>query len=281
MAKPTNEIALDALAAKIRTEHDAVCSAAETATEHAIRCGHLLSEGKEGLAHGQWLPWIQTHCALSERTAQAYMRLARKHGELDPEKAQHVADLPVRQAMKAIADERAENPLPLTPYRCAPPKAERVWEWAEKQVNGPFNMFDFDNAKLARDKLLRQTGVSTVAAFCISTMTEEIPMLRIVPDGELSDAIRCLAPVAQGNCGGLDIDFDDIPSKLPSFIAMLTVTAQWTIGRLLREIDYRHNTYKSTSPKKYAEQRGRDFDGVCAAFLENRDANLAELGAAS
>ena len=280
MTSPTNEIALGTLAAKIRIEHEAVRLAAETATEHAIRCGRLLAEAKDGLVHGQWLSWLKDHCSLSDRTAQAYMRLAKKCAELNDRKAQRVADLPVRQAMKAIADERGENPVPLTPYRCAPPKAERVWEWAEKQVNGPFNMFDFDNAKLARDKLLRQTGVSTVAAFCISTMTEEIPMLRIVPDGELSDAIRCLAPVAQGNCGGLDIDFDDIPSKLPSFIAMLTVTAQWTIGKLLREIDCRHDAYKSTSPKKYAERRGRDFNGVCAAFLENCNANLAELRAA-
>ncbi|MCH7958146.1 MAG: hypothetical protein IIB63_11370 [Proteobacteria bacterium] len=208
------------------------------------------------------------------------MRLARKHGELDSEKAQRVADLPVRQAMKAIADERAENPVPMTPYRCSAPSTERVWEWAGKQVNGPFNMFDFDNVKLAGDKLLRQTGVPMVAAFCVSTMTEEISMLRLVPDGEISDAIRCLAPVAKGSCGGLDIDFDDIPSKLPSFIGMLTVISQWIIGRLLQEIDYRRDAYKAMSPKEYAGQRDHDSDKVCVAFLENCDAKLAALRAA-
>ncbi len=71
MTSPTNEVALDALAAKIRTEHDAVREAAETATRHAIRCGKLLAEAKDGLVHGQWLPWLQDHCRLSERTAQA------------------------------------------------------------------------------------------------------------------------------------------------------------------------------------------------------------------
>ena len=39
MTSPTNEIALHNLASKIRTEHDAVQRAVETATEHAIRCG--------------------------------------------------------------------------------------------------------------------------------------------------------------------------------------------------------------------------------------------------
>jgi hypothetical protein len=64
----------------------------------------LLIAAKSGLPHGQWLPWIKENCGLSERTTQAYMRLARRHEELGGEEAQRVADLPVRQAMVAIAD---------------------------------------------------------------------------------------------------------------------------------------------------------------------------------
>ena len=69
--------ALDALADKINTEHEAVCEAAVTATQHAIKCGNLLVEAKSELPHGQWLPWIKENCDLSERTTQAYMRLYR------------------------------------------------------------------------------------------------------------------------------------------------------------------------------------------------------------
>ena len=101
--------ALNTLADKIKTEHKAVCEAAMTATRHAIECGNLLIEAKGGLPHGKWLPWLKEHCELSERTAQAYTRLARRFTELDDEKAQRVADLPVRQAMVAIADQRAEQ----------------------------------------------------------------------------------------------------------------------------------------------------------------------------
>lgn len=272
MTGPTNEVALDALAAKIRIEHDAVREAAETATRHAIRCGKLLAEAKDGLVHGQWLPWLRDHCALSERTAQAYMRLARKHGELEKGKAQRVADLPVREAMKAIADERAENPE-LTEWR--------MWEWAEKQINGPFNAFDLTDVGLARNKLLRQTEVPAVAAFCISTQTEEIPMLRLVPFNELPEAFDCLAPVAKGSCDGLDIDFHEIASEAATFIATLILSAERACGSLLREIDYRCDTYKAVTPEEYAEQWGPDFDKVRTAFLENCDAKLAELGEAA
>ena len=96
--------ALDALADRINTEHKAVCKAAMTATRHAITCGNLLIEAKAGLPHGQRLPWVEENCKLSERTTQAYMRLARRYEELGGEEAQRVADLPVRQAMVAIAD---------------------------------------------------------------------------------------------------------------------------------------------------------------------------------
>ncbi len=281
MTRPTNEIALDALAAEIRTEHDAVHLAAQTATEHAIRCGELLAEAKDGLAHGQWLPWLRDHCALSERTAQAYMRLARKHGELDGEKAQRVADLPVREAMKAIGDERGQNPVPVTPYRCSPPNTERVWGWAEKQIGGPFNKFDVDNHGMAQGKLLRQAGVSSLVAFCISTMTKEIPMLRLVPSGEFSDAIGCLAPVAKGDLGGLDIDYNDIGSEAMYLTATLTIDAQRACGALLRELNYRRDASKGSSLEEYAEQHGQDFDRVIAAFLENCDAKLPELGEAA
>ena len=141
MTGPTNEIALDALAGSIRAEHGAVQEAAETATRHAIRCGKLLAEAKDGLVHGQWLSWLRDYCELSERTAQAYMRLARKHGELDDGKAQRVADLPVREAMKAIADERAVIPEPRKG------DISSYWEWAGKQVSGPLNAFDLDSLR--------------------------------------------------------------------------------------------------------------------------------------
>ena len=99
------------LAAAINREHAAAIEAARTAVEHAVRCGQLLIKAKSDLGHGEWLPWLKGNCsAISERTAQAYMRLAREIPRLDPAKAQRVADLPLRQALAAVADERLSLP---------------------------------------------------------------------------------------------------------------------------------------------------------------------------
>lgn len=68
---------LPMLAAEIRRAHADVQEAAKTAAEHAIAAGHALIEAKALVGHGGWLPWLREHCALAERTAQLYMKIAR------------------------------------------------------------------------------------------------------------------------------------------------------------------------------------------------------------
>jgi hypothetical protein len=87
---------LDQIAGRIRQEHAAAGVSAKKALEHALAAGELLIEAKGQVKHGQWLPWLSANCELSERTAQAYMRLAKM-------KSATVADLPLREALKAIA----------------------------------------------------------------------------------------------------------------------------------------------------------------------------------
>jgi Protein of unknown function (DUF3102) len=70
------------LAARIRVEHEAVSAALKESVRHAIAAGELLIEAKGRLSHGQWLPWLQDHCTISERTAQLYMRVAKNRAEM-------------------------------------------------------------------------------------------------------------------------------------------------------------------------------------------------------
>jgi Protein of unknown function (DUF3102) len=91
------------LAARIRTEHEAATAFLKSGLERAINAGNLLIEAKAQLAHGQWLPWLAEHCQLPERTAQAYMRVARSFGKLDEEKRNAVADLSFRDALNSLA----------------------------------------------------------------------------------------------------------------------------------------------------------------------------------
>src|SRR5262249_2583282 len=67
---------LPILASEIRRAHADVQEAAKTAAERAIEAGRALIEAKSLVKHGEWLPWLREHCALAERTAQLYMKIA-------------------------------------------------------------------------------------------------------------------------------------------------------------------------------------------------------------
>jgi hypothetical protein len=56
--------------------HADIQDAAKTVAQRAIDAGHALIEAKSLVKHGEWLPWLREHCALAERTAQLYMKIA-------------------------------------------------------------------------------------------------------------------------------------------------------------------------------------------------------------
>lgn len=99
LPKPAKPADLAALAQEIVSEQKAARDSAQSAIKHAIRCGALLIEAKAKVKHGQWLPWLQESCYLPERTAQAYMNLAR-HADSLP------SDMTVRDALKLLTSKR-------------------------------------------------------------------------------------------------------------------------------------------------------------------------------
>ena len=72
-------------------------------TVNTIAAGHMLIEAKRQVGHGEWSAWISANCTIAARTAQAYMKLAIEYAALPPAEAQRVADLPLRDALRAIA----------------------------------------------------------------------------------------------------------------------------------------------------------------------------------
>ena len=68
----------------------------------AILAGTLLLEEKAKIKHGQWLAWMDANLEFGANTAHNYMRLA----QLPLAEQQRVVDLPLRQAIKKIAEPR-------------------------------------------------------------------------------------------------------------------------------------------------------------------------------
>jgi hypothetical protein len=93
---------LAALARRIKAEHAAAGASFQAGLLHARAAGDLLVQAKAQVPHGEWLPWVADNLRCSERTAQAYMRVARRWDELEA-KAQGLADLTFEGGLKLLA----------------------------------------------------------------------------------------------------------------------------------------------------------------------------------
>lgn len=105
----TDLLHLGHLATRINEEHAKCEVAARTAIDHAIKVGRLLLEAKDQVAHGEWGEWVEKHCAFSQRSAQGYMRVARRAPELGGN-AQRVAPLSLRQGLALISEPKDQGP---------------------------------------------------------------------------------------------------------------------------------------------------------------------------
>jgi hypothetical protein len=172
------------LAARIKAAHEATAIAMQRGLEHAIRAGELLIEAKIQLKHGQWLPWLLEHCAMSERTAQLYMRVAREQAELEASNPQGLADLTLESASKLLAKSTAPE--------------SGSWEWAEAQANGPICDWDFetdDHPDWLETKLLHKMEAPPEAAMCFSLQRDYgLPVLRLCSAGAIMKTLEIIAP---------------------------------------------------------------------------------------
>lgn len=98
------------LATAINDEHRKCGEALLTALDHAMRAGDLLIKAKAEIGHGNWQAWIKENFEGSLRSAQEYMRLAKKREEVEAEKARSSAPLSIDRALRAIAAPKKENP---------------------------------------------------------------------------------------------------------------------------------------------------------------------------
>ncbi len=103
VAKNTAVVDLTALASRINAEHRACDEALREGLRHSVRAGEMLLEAKGRVRHGEWGAWVRDNFEGSARTAQAYMKVAREIPHLDGAKAQRVADLSFREALKELS----------------------------------------------------------------------------------------------------------------------------------------------------------------------------------
>jgi hypothetical protein len=105
--------ALSELASCINAEHQQAEQHLQAGLQHAKNAGDLLIEAKKRCKHGEWLPWLKANVKPSPRTVQAYMRVAKRWGDLETRaKAQGLAHLTLESGLKLLAKESTSQEIP-------------------------------------------------------------------------------------------------------------------------------------------------------------------------
>jgi Protein of unknown function (DUF3102) len=233
--------------------------------EHAINAGRLLIEAKAQLEHGQWLPWLQEHCQVSERTARPYMRLARHAAELEANR-QRDAGLTVRGAIELLAPRVRASDFPH--WRDWADSFENLEEWAEATCREPSD-YDFDEERAdwldqTMWKLATVGGAPAEAIMLLSIGDElDLPTDHALHADHIRDLATAVAPYAKGE-KAVEID-----TKNPLDAALiLKIAAQCLIGRIFREIGDR----EGLSPNELDDRAQRAMNDMMKSLDAAREA---------
>lgn len=108
-------------AKNINEAHQLARSTAESAVQHAIRCGQLLAEKKKALDHGDFTAWVEKHCDFSVRSARVYMKAAEQNGSALPfSSLRQLLAPPADQAPKPKREKPPETKAAPEPFAADP-----------------------------------------------------------------------------------------------------------------------------------------------------------------
>ena len=148
-------------AKEINEAHRLARSSAETAVQHAIRCGQMLSAKKAEIGRGDFDLWVAKNCDFGRSSAYAYMKVSAKSSRaLDD----------WRSINQALGYESKPKPRPVSDS----PK-EAVSTAAEKPEITPPPAFDFDGYEPEDDDDFRRNIENVLMADDkLAAMTDQL-----------------------------------------------------------------------------------------------------------
>lgn len=104
MNNETAGVEISSIAANIEKAHKEFLESVKTSLDKAVYVGEQLILVKENLEHGKFLGWMEENISFSERTAQKYMRIARKQDVIEEKGAKMISE-----AYESITNPREEE----------------------------------------------------------------------------------------------------------------------------------------------------------------------------
>lgn len=189
----------------INGEHRNAMECAETAVQHAIRCGELLLEVKDELPRGTFDGWVSRNCEFGRSTAYAYLKAAQSSALVDGFSS-------LRQALKSLSkvEPANNNDGESGPEGASAPRSEQEpptnaqptphepeapdFEWDEEAETAALAQAEAEYTA-AIDKMMAADDKVEAAAKELDRQAAEIARLKISRDGFMgakSEAVKLL-----------------------------------------------------------------------------------------
>ena len=209
--------------------------------EAILTIGRCLTEAKQTIPHGEWLPWLNERVEFSERTARNFMRLSREWSN-----RQALADLGAAKALTLLALPAEERESFIAENHVVGGEEKTVIDMTSRELERAIR-----ERKEAQEAAAKAQAEASAAEQARAKMAEDMKLLNARLSGAQEDREQAAQAVAR-----LEAQLAELKEK-PVEVAVETVVDQAAIEKARAEAvaGMQDKLDKAREAKKRAEDK--------------------------
>ena len=226
--------------------------------EAILTIGRCLTEAKQAIPHGEWLPWLNERVEFSERTAQNFMRLAREWSN-----PQALADLGAAKALTLLALPAEERESFIAENHVVGGEEKTVIDMTSRELEKAIR-----ERKEAQEAAAKAQAEASAAEQARAKMAEDMALLNARLSGAQEDREQAAQAVAR-----LEAQLAELKEK-PVEVAVETVVDQAAIEKARAEAVA--GMQDKLDQAREAKKRAEDKQKIAEEALEQARLQLEE-----
>lgn len=226
--------------------------------EAILTIGRCLTEAKQALPHGEWLPWLNERVEFSERTAQNFMRLAREWSN-----PQALADLGAAKALTLLALPAEERESFIAENHVVGGEEKTVIDMTSRELEKAIR-----ERKEAQEAAAKAQAEASAAEQARAKMEEDMKLLNARLSGAQEDREQAAQAVAR-----LEAQLAELKEK-PVEVAVETVVDPEALEKARAEAVA--EMQGKLDKAKEAKKRAEDKQKIAEEALEQARLQLEE-----
>lgn len=226
--------------------------------EAILTIGRCLTEAKQALPHGEWLPWLTEQVEFSPRTAQNFMRLAREWSN-----TQALADLGAAKALTLLALPTEEREAFISENHVVDGEEKTVIDMTSRELEKAIR-----ERKEAQEAAAKAQAEASAAEQARAKMAEDMALLNARLSGAQEDREQAAQAVAR-----LEAQLAELKEK-PVEVAVETVVDPEAIEKARAEAVA--EMQGKLDQAREAKKRAEDKQKIAEEALEQARLQLEE-----